>query len=81
MHALSSGQSGIVLWHVTMSLDGFVPGPGDAVDWVFGDDSGPNAEVENTLRSLGTVAGGRRSLAAQRARHNGRERAAFRAVR
>ncbi len=26
---------GMVLWHVTMSLDGFIAGPGDAMDWVL----------------------------------------------
>ena len=25
-----------VYWHVTMSLDGFIAGPDDAMDWVFG---------------------------------------------
>jgi hypothetical protein len=24
-----------VVWHVTMSLDGFIAGPDDAMDWVF----------------------------------------------
>jgi dihydrofolate reductase len=24
-----------VVWHVTMSLDGFIAGPNDAMDWVF----------------------------------------------
>ena len=24
-----------VVWHVTMSLDGFIAGPGDAMEWVF----------------------------------------------
>lgn len=27
---------GVVIWHVTMSLDGFIAGPDDAMDWVFG---------------------------------------------
>lgn len=27
---------GKVTWHVTMSLDGFIAGPNDAMDWVFG---------------------------------------------
>ncbi len=27
---------GEVLWHVTMSLDGFIAGPNDSMDWVFG---------------------------------------------
>jgi hypothetical protein len=33
---LDSGATmGKVLWHVTMSLDGFIAGPGDAMDWAF----------------------------------------------
>jgi hypothetical protein len=24
-----------VVWHVTISLDGFIAGPDDAMDWVF----------------------------------------------
>jgi hypothetical protein len=27
---------GKVFWHVTMSLDGSIAGPNDAMDWVFG---------------------------------------------
>jgi hypothetical protein len=26
---------GKVFWHVTMSLDGFIAGPNDSMDWVF----------------------------------------------
>jgi hypothetical protein len=26
---------GRVVWHMTMSLDGFIAGPDDAMDWVF----------------------------------------------
>jgi dihydrofolate reductase len=50
-----------VLWHVTMSLDGFIAGPGDAIDWVLDRDSGPSAEVEEVLQTLGAVLVGRRS--------------------
>jgi hypothetical protein len=25
---------GVVLWHITMSLDGFIAGPDDAMEWV-----------------------------------------------
>ena len=25
---------GTVIWHVTMSLDGFIAGPNDSMDWV-----------------------------------------------
>jgi dihydrofolate reductase len=52
---------GKVLWHVTMSLDGFIAGPGDAMDWVFKNESGPSAEFEEVLRTLGAVLVGRRS--------------------
>jgi len=53
--------TGKVVWHATMSLDGFIAGPGDAMDWVFKHDSGPNAEVDEVLRTLGAVLVGRRS--------------------
>lgn len=32
---------GAVLWHMTMSLDGFIAGPDDAMGWVF-EHPGPN---------------------------------------
>ncbi|GAA0373162.1 dihydrofolate reductase family protein [Microbispora corallina] len=51
---------GIVLWHVTMSLDGFITGPGDAMDWISGH-SGPNPEVDEVLTTTGAVLAGRRS--------------------
>jgi dihydrofolate reductase len=31
-----AADTGKVVWHVTLSLDGFIAGPGDAMDWVFG---------------------------------------------
>jgi dihydrofolate reductase len=46
---------GEVLWDATMSLDGFIAGPGDAVDWVLTHDSRPNADVEEVLRTLGAM--------------------------
>ena len=54
-------ESGKVLWHVTMSLDGFIAGPGDAMDWVFKPTSGPDADVAEVLVTLGAVLVGRRS--------------------
>jgi dihydrofolate reductase len=49
-----------VLWHVTMSLDGFIAGPEDEMDWMarFG---GPNPVVDEVIRSIGAALGGRRS--------------------
>ena len=49
-----------VLWHVTMSLDGFIAGPGDSMDWMlgFGDE---NSEVEELITRIGAVLSGRRT--------------------
>jgi len=56
-----SPESGKVLWHVTMSLDGFIAGRGDAMDLVFKLAAGPDAEVDEVLRTLGALLVGRRS--------------------
>jgi dihydrofolate reductase len=50
----------IVLWHVTMSLDGFIAGPDDAMDWMlgFGEE---NSEVDELLPRIGAVLAGRRT--------------------
>lgn len=56
---------GKVLWHVTMSLDGFIAGPNDAMDWVFGyvplDSPATRELLEEAIRSTGSVLSGRRS--------------------
>ncbi len=64
---------GKLLWHVTMSLDGFIAGPNDSMDWVFSyvelpragapnsSDSSGTQRLERTIRSTGTVLSGRRS--------------------
>lgn len=60
-----------VIWHITMSLDGFIAGPDDSMDWVVGEwsDDGTNTrdiEIERSsvadevLRSAGAILGGRR---------------------
>lgn len=49
-----------VIWHVTMSLDGFIAGPGDAMDWVFEHESAPSALAGETLEETGTILAGRR---------------------
>jgi dihydrofolate reductase len=50
-----------VLWHVTMSLDGFIAGPGDSMDWAFVH-SAPNPTVDEVIQTTGAVLVGRRSL-------------------
>jgi dihydrofolate reductase len=49
-----------VLWHVTMSLDGFIAGPEDSMDWMLGYQD-ENAEVNELLKSIGAVLAGRRT--------------------
>ena len=41
---------GAVLWHMTMSLDGFIAGPDDAMGWVF-EHPGPNETRERGAES------------------------------
>jgi dihydrofolate reductase len=47
-----------VLWHVTMSLDGFIAGPENSMDWMlgYGDE---NSEVDELIKRIGAVLAGR----------------------
>ena len=47
-----------VLWHVTMSLDGFIAGPGHSMDWMLGYGE-ENSEVDELINSIGAVLAGR----------------------
>jgi dihydrofolate reductase len=60
-----------VIWHVTMSLDGFIAGPDDSMDWVVAQwsDVGENtrdievqksAVADDVLQNAGAILGGRR---------------------
>jgi dihydrofolate reductase len=49
---------GKVLWHFTMSLDGFVAGPNHEMDWMRGSSSRPGLEDEY-VATTGAVLGGR----------------------
>jgi dihydrofolate reductase len=60
-----AGVAGIVLWQVTMSLDGFIAGPDDALDWVM-EYAGPNEAVSQVIRTTGAVLCGKRSYAVGR---------------
>ena len=50
----TGGTVGKVLWHVTLSLDGFIAGPDDAMDWIFGY-AGPNETVDEVIRMTGAL--------------------------
>jgi dihydrofolate reductase len=55
----TSSQAGKVLWHCSMSLDGFVAGPGDSMDWMSGYAERPEL-MRKIVASVGAVLGGRR---------------------
>jgi hypothetical protein len=54
------GMVGRVLVHATMSLDGFIAGPDDAMDWVF-EYVEPSAANDEVIKTTGAMPGGRRS--------------------
>ena len=52
---------GLVVWHVTMSLDGFIAAPDDAMDWVFDSWTGPNETANEVIATTGAILMGRRT--------------------
>ncbi len=56
---------GKVLWHFTMSLDGFVAGPNHEMDWMTGFSSRPGL-IEEYVETTGAVLGGRNGWDAYR---------------
>ncbi len=50
--------AGKVLWHFTMSLDGFVAGPGHAMDWAMGITVRPGL-IDEYVQTTGAILGGR----------------------
>jgi dihydrofolate reductase len=52
---------GKLLWQTMMSLDGFIAGPNDDMQWVFGIDGGLSQTIDEVLRSTGALLVGRRT--------------------
>jgi dihydrofolate reductase len=50
-----------VLWHTQMSLDGFIAGPDDAMEWAFEDWSDTDETIAEVVRSTGALLVGRRT--------------------
>lgn len=50
-----------VLWGTAMSLDGFIAGPDDAMDWVFRYDGPHNDMVDEMIGATGAILAGRNS--------------------
>jgi dihydrofolate reductase len=60
-----------LIWHITMSVDGYIAGPGDTMDWAFG--HGPAGPLATEIpESAGAILGGRRWHDAAMAHLNGR---------
>jgi len=53
-------MAGKVLYHVTMSLDGFIAGAGDSMDWMFGYQGPAPAGAAEVIATTGAVLTGRR---------------------
>jgi dihydrofolate reductase len=71
-----------VVWHLTMSLDGFIAGPDDSMDWVvreWSKDGTATSDIEvvrsamadDVLRSAGAILGGRRWYDVAQRLHDG----------
>src|SRR5207249_11726465 len=50
-----------LIWHTMMTLDGYIAGRDDDMDWVFGVDGGSGETVAEVLRSTGALLVGRRT--------------------
>jgi dihydrofolate reductase len=61
-----------VIWHVTMSLDGFIAGPDDEMQWAFGY-PGPNPMADEVMQATGAILAGRRWYDVATASYDGRE--------
>lgn len=52
-----------LLYHITMSLDGFVAAPGDDMTWLSSLHAGPNPVAERVVDGIGAVLMGHRTYA------------------
>ena len=64
-------ERGKVIWHVTMSLDGFITGPDDAMEWAFR--YAERSQIaDEVLNTTGAILAGRRWHDVAMARYDGR---------
>ena len=59
-----------IIWHVTMSVDGFIAGRDDAMEWAF-KSSHNTALVDEIRQATGAILGGRRWYDAATAKYDG----------
>jgi dihydrofolate reductase len=63
---------GSVIWHVSMSLDGFITGPDDTMDWVMQREAGlQSAMAVDVMKGIGAMLAGRRWYDVATARFRG----------
>jgi dihydrofolate reductase len=66
-----NATNGQVIWHITMSVDGFIAGPDHAMEWAF-DHGGPNTMADEVMNSTGAILGGRNWYDAATRKYRGR---------
>jgi dihydrofolate reductase len=59
-----------IMWHTMMSLDGFIAGPDDSMDWAF-KNPGRSALADEVRDGTGAILGGRRWWDAAVAKYDG----------
>ena len=59
------------VWHTTMSLDGFITGPDDAMEWAF-ELGQPSRLADEVMETTGAILGGRRWYDVATERYDGR---------
>src|SRR3712207_219860 len=59
------------VWHTTMSLDGFIAGPDDAMEWAF-ELGRSSALADEVMEGTGAILAGRRWYDVASARYDGR---------
>jgi dihydrofolate reductase len=52
---------GKILWHTMMSLDGFIAGPDDDMQWMSGINGGTGQTIDEVLQATGALLVGRRT--------------------
>jgi dihydrofolate reductase len=62
-----------VVWHVTMSLDGFIAGPDDSMEWAFKYPEAPIRLADEVMRTTGAILAGRRWYDVATAKYSGRQ--------
>jgi dihydrofolate reductase len=55
----TNSHASTVLWHITMSVDGFIAGPGDRMDWVFDYWEGADEMAADVIANTGAIIMGR----------------------